>query len=1026
MVLTPLMKEYVRLQKEAEVKWGNDTVLFMMVGSFYEIYEIMVDDHTYERCGRATDVSRLCNIVLTKRNKALEFSPGNPFLCGFPAYCKVRYVDTLTGMGYSVVISDQGPQPQTGGLQERKITMVCSPMVPASLTMTAEQEDTDYFTSIKGSSMDGTNGNISSNMSSNVSHMDRIGCSILKEGECCSVVVINLTTGKINLFESLWNSKTFLEILFLKYHPVEVVWYVSGTKEDGLVMEIQDRFPAKHHHRGVLEKEYTKLIYQEEVMKKAGLIDVEDTKESKASIVTITTIHRIHEQLGVERYPITASNLVAFIDFIYQHYPLLVQRLHKPVWESLDKEVDYLPHTLHELHLVDGKPSIFEIMDKTSTKMGKRRYRTQWFRPICSSKDLTRDLEEQEDLLKRPSDEIKRERSIFSSLHDWEVTLRAFSLKKFSVRRFLLLWRDLESLLQEVDGEGNRTSGSFKDIQDIQQSLETTFCRSAMEDYNWQVSMLVKSSSSTKNKDDEEFPTVWVDRVVDELSLRSYSNLSSIVRVQESNDDIYITLKSSKNVKINVAKLKDTAYSSRTMGSGTNTIRIYHPEWSAWYETRKRQRLLREQENKALFYSEAVSWCQDNFGRLEKIMGWIIERDILLSKVSAILQYRLCRPTFLEDSEDSSSPFQAVSLRNPIVEITHPRTRFIENDFKLENEEKKGILLFGQNSAGKSTYVKSIGINTWLAQTGHYVFAESFHFKPFQKILTKLSIHDNIFKGQSTFVAEMLDLKYILYQCQNSDCVDSSILSDPSKSSENILVLADELTAGTETWSATSIVATTLSEFMKKPNVCFVMTTHLHTLKLFSSLYNNPCLDIRHIHFSNEGENDPNFRKLRKGEGPVMYGIETAEYLDFPAEFIARCFHVRKALEKHILYNTTMLQDISKDISNGDRDLGVGLDKDMDKVSNVGPNLEEKSKQKHGSRLVSKKTSRYNKHVYMDACVSCGTKMNLESHHIIPQKSAVSHPVTKEKVIPNHTFRSIHEGSNIKVLCQGCHDREHS
>jgi 5-methylcytosine-specific restriction endonuclease McrA len=168
-----------------------------------------------------------------------------------------------------------------------------------------------------------------------------------------------------------------------------------------------------------------------------------------------------------------------------------------------------------------------------------------------------------------------------------------------------------------------------------------------------------------------------------------------------------------------------------------------------------------------------------------------------------------------------------------------------------------------------------------------------------------------------------------------------------------------------------------------------------------------------------------------------MYGIETAEYLDFPAEFIARCFHVRKALEKHILYNTTMLQDISNDISNDDvRDSDVGLDKDKEKdidmnKDNSGgpelvPTLKKNQKQKQGSRLVSKKTSRYNKHVYMDACVTCGTKVNLESHHIIPQKSAVVHPITKEKVIPNHTFRSIHEGTNIKVLCQGCHDREHA
>ena len=136
-----------------------------------------------------------------------------------------------------------------------------------------------------------------------------------------------------------------------------------------------------------------------------------------------------------------------------------------------------------------------------------------------------------------------------------------------------------------------------------------------------------------------------------------------------------------------------------------------------------------------------------------------------------------------------------IKLRHPLIEIFQTDIPYIPNDVDLN---ESGILLYGINSAGKSSYMKSVGVNLIMAQAGMFVASESFEYSPYDKIFTRIPGGDNLFKGQSTFVAEICELRSILKYSTNRS-----------------LIIGDELASGTESISAISIVAAgikTLSE----------------------------------------------------------------------------------------------------------------------------------------------------------------------------------------------------------------------
>ena len=153
---------------------------------------------------------------------------------------------------------------------------------------------------------------------------------------------------------------------------------------------------------------------------------------------------------------------------------------------------------------------------------------------------------------------------------------------------------------------------------------------------------------------------------------------------------------------------------------------------------------------------------------------------------------------------------------------------------------------------------------------GMFVSAKEFNYNPYESIFTRISGDDNIFKGQSSFVVEMNELRSILKYSNNKS-----------------LVLGDEVCKGTEDSSATALVASAIKQFSKK-NVNFILATHLHKLYQLDSI--NKISNIKFMHlditYDEKLKEIIYGRKLQDGIGEAIYGIEIAKHILSDSDFI--------------------------------------------------------------------------------------------------------------------------------------------
>jgi DNA mismatch repair protein MutS len=261
-------------------------------------------------------------------------------------------------------------------------------------------------------------------------------------------------------------------------------------------------------------------------------------------------------------------------------------------------------------------------------------------------------------------------------------------------------------------------------------------------------------------------------------------------------------------------------------------------------------------------------------------------------------------------------------------------TEYVPNDVDLD-EKTEGILLYGINGSGKSCYSKAIGLAIVLAQSGHFVPADYMEIAPFKRLYTRTTCDDNIFKGHSSFIVEMVELKSII-----------------TYADENSIVIGDEVCKGTEEVSALSIVGTTIRWLLDR-KCKFVFATHLHKLPTLSILKDETRLGIKHISIEMKDHKDLIVftRKLLKGQGERNYGIEIANKIVKNDDFFVIAKMMRSEVEQRSKF------------------------------------------------LVSTKKSRYNSDVLMDKCQICGCKEGLEGHHIVFQKDAPQKRRAKENLV---------------------------
>ena len=253
---------------------------------------------------------------------------------------------------------------------------------------------------------------------------------------------------------------------------------------------------------------------------------------------------------------------------------------------------------------------------------------------------------------------------------------------------------------------------------------------------------------------------------------------------------------------------------------------------------------------------------------------WCAELDISWTMYSIAFTWRWTRPIFIEDQ--SSSSLDVTDLRHPVIErlINVP---YVSHSIQLSSQDQEGgIILYGMNASGKSSLMKALGIAVVLAQTGFPVPATLLKIRPFTSIFTRILGNDNLWAGLSSFAVEMTEFREIL---QFAD--DSS------------LVLGDELCSGTESLSATALVAAGV-ETLSERGTKFVFATHLHELAaLTPSSVRTMHMKVEYDAVSDRLIYD---RTLTPGSGSALYGLEVCRALDLPPSFLDRATYIRKQL----------------------------------------------------------------------------------------------------------------------------------
>lgn len=245
--------------------------------------------------------------------------------------------------------------------------------------------------------------------------------------------------------------------------------------------------------------------------------------------------------------------------------------------------------------------------------------------------------------------------------------------------------------------------------------------------------------------------------------------------------------------------------------------------------------------------------------------------DVLSNFAQLSIKNSYCQPTLINEPiiniEDG---------RHPVVEKLMPATeRFVPNDLKINANKNQIQLITGPNMAGKSTYLRQIGLLVVMAQIGSFIPAKSAKIGIVDKLFTRVGASDNLAGGESTFLVEMNEA--------------ANILNNATKQS---LILLDEIGRGTATYDGLSLAWAIVEHLHNNPKVAArtLFATHFHELTDLEKTLER--LENRHTAVEEFGNRIVFLRKVVSGTGDKSYGIHVAQMAGLPEKIIFRATEI--------------------------------------------------------------------------------------------------------------------------------------
>ena len=274
-------------------------------------------------------------------------------------------------------------------------------------------------------------------------------------------------------------------------------------------------------------------------------------------------------------------------------------------------------------------------------------------------------------------------------------------------------------------------------------------------------------------------------------------------------------------------------------------------------------------------YGELVATVQGKIADIQKNCRIIARLDVLCGFAAQAIERHYCRPVM-----DNSLVIDIRKGRHPVIEtLMAPGEEYVPNDVRMDSKDTQIMILTGPNMAGKSALLRQTALIVLLAQTGSFVPADSATIGYVDKIFTRVGATDNISRGESTFMVEMLETSMILHNL-----------------SARSLVLLDEIGRGTSTYDGMSIarsIVEYIHEYGKGAKTLFA--THYHELNDLEELY--PRVKNYHIAVKEVGREVIFLRLLREGGTAHSFGIHVARMAGMPKEVLDMAEHTLKSLE---------------------------------------------------------------------------------------------------------------------------------
>lgn len=834
-----------------------------MMKQYLEIKEQNKDSILFFRLGDfyemffedAMIASRILEIALTGKNYgASEKAP----MCGVPYHSAENYIQKLIAAGRRVAICEQVEDPKSvKGIVKREVVRVITPGTNVN-DQNLEGYKDSYLMSL---------------------HYD----------EKFFISYIDVTTGEMN---------------------------VATIETEGMrdfVLQLQPKEILIHNETIALLNKNTLLRKDMEILQNTTTITVVDN--------IVEGIAKEHlNKISNEVYRLYATPLDIILGYIKDTQGIIAGNISSV---NVYEKNDYLkidPNSKKNLELTENattrqkKNSLFDILDYSTTSVGKRTLRKWIDNPLNNLEKINHRLDLIEELNK--SFDLRSDlKELLDEIYDMERITGKMSYGSLNTRDVVALRTSLfvlPSIISKISSTEHHSLkklvSSIDDLQDIHAYLKAVIVE--------EPSLSVKDGDVIRSDYSEELKEYRF------LESNSAQILQQIEQKARENTGI-------KSLKVGYNKV--FGYYFEITHAASKDAQIppdYIRKQTLSNAERYINQELKELEDKILgarqkifeiqseIFDQVKDKLNDNILRINHTAEIIGQLDALLSLSIASIERNMIRPRF-----NSEGKYEIIASRHPVIENILGEDHFVPNDIIIDKDSRIQIIT-GPNMGGKSTYMRQAAIITIMAHMGSFVTAKSANLPILDAVFTRVGASDDLSLGQSTFMVEMKEVAYIL-----------------KNATENSLIILDEVGRGTSTFDGMSIAWAIIEYLADKVESTTLFSTHYHEITDLESLYYN----IKNFYIAvDESAGEINFmHKIIPGKMDKSYGIHVAKIAGLPHALL------KKANEKLLLLESnenkdkktpsTIAEDPVKQLSFGDfnaKEIMARLEEmDLDEIS---------------------------------------------------------------------------------------------